>query len=253
MKDMLITSGVAWIVLAIVLGMTFGSFGNVLVARLPKGQSILGRSRCPKCHHILAARDLVPVFSYLFLRRRCRYCGHPIALIYILTEVVAAALFVFAFTVSSAPLPAIILSFILWLLLLVSLTDYSTQTIPDALSIPLIVLAAAYTTSTRGIDITGMLLPPLFFAVQWILSRGKWVGSGDILIAAASGFLIADLKKSLLMLGLSYIIGAVFCIVMLVRGRANRKSAIAFGPFLAIATVIVMFFGDSIMRVLLRY
>lgn len=249
---MLITTGVAWIALSVILGLTFGSFGNVLVSRLPKGQSILGRSRCPHCKHILSAQDLIPVFSYLFLRRRCRHCGRPIALTYLITEILATALFVVAFSVSSAPLPGVLLAFILWLLLLVSLTDISTRTIPDALSIPLIVLAAAYTTSSRGVDIVGMLLPPLFFAVQWVVSRGKWVGSGDILIAAASGFLIADLKKSLLMLGLAYIIGALLCVVLLARGRANRKSAIAFGPFLAIATVIVMFFGDKIMTLLLR-
>ena len=249
---MAFTPFLPWMVISALLGLTFGSFGSVLIARIPAGQSILGRSRCPHCRHTLRAIELIPIVSYLLQRGRCRHCKRPISPRYILIELAGAGIFVLAFLVSQQVLPTFLLALILWLLLLVSLTDARTRTIPDALSVPLILLAAAYTITQRNFDTIGMLIPPLFFATQWVVSRGRWVGSGDILLAAAGGFLVGSWQSSLLLLGIAYIAGALVASVLLLRGTANRKSTIAFGPFLALATVIVLFFGNQIMGFLLR-
>lgn len=243
---------VSWIVLFAGSGLVFGSFGMVVIARVPAGQHLGGRSRCPRCKHVLGAAELIPLFSYLLLQGRCRHCHRSISIVYPLVELLSAFLFVLAAIIGSSPLPSLLLAFSLWLLLLIAITDMRTHTIHDALNLSFVVISVAHAVAVGRMQISGSLLLVLFFGVQWFVSGGRWVGSGDILLGAGIGFLLGGWDKALLCLGLAYILGAFVAIYLLTTKRATRKSHIPFGPFLAVSAVIVLVFGERLLDVLLR-
>ncbi|MFH0770017.1 MAG: prepilin peptidase [Candidatus Peregrinibacteria bacterium] len=235
------------IALIAVLGVVLGSFANVLVARLPSRQSIGGRSRCPSCGEELAVRDLIPVLSYALLGGRCRSCKAPISLRYPIMEIASGALFLLAvFHTAPAIVPGLLLSFFLWLLLTIAAIDAQTQQIPDSLNIPLFFVGVCYAASIRSIVLSCPILAVAFFLLQWLLSRGKWVGSGDILLAAGVGFALGSIGDVLLWLGLSYIIGGCIAAVLLLMHRRKRTDTIAFAPILAFGAAVVLLYGDRI-------
>lgn len=240
----------SWVILFAVVGLTFGSFGTTIIARVPAGHSLGGRSRCPRCGSTLGPFELFPLLSYLFLCGKCRHCGKPIHFLYPLTEFLSAFLFILAVSLSGGPLHSILLALALWALLLIALIDVRTREIPDVLSFALIFFAVSLGLLRGHIDIAGPLLLFLFFAGQWVLSRGKWIGSGDLLLGLGIGFLVGDLARSLLLLALAYVLGASVAVFLLMTKRATRKSHIPFGPFLAVATVLVLAFGGRILEVI---
>ncbi|MDD5041098.1 MAG: prepilin peptidase [Candidatus Peribacteraceae bacterium] len=246
----MLSSNISLIVLFAVLGLVFGSFGTVIISRVPAGRHLGGRSRCPRCTHVLGAVELVPLFSYLLLRGRCRHCSRSISVFYPLLELASALLFVLAFFIGSTPLPSLLLAFSLWLLLLIAVIDARTQTIHDALNVSFLLFSVAYVVVLGRLHMAGPLLFIFFFGVQWLLSRGRWVGSGDILLGAGIGFLLGGWEKALLCLGLAYMLGAAAAIFLLATKRATRKSRIPFGPFLAIATLLMVVAGNEMLRML---
>jgi prepilin signal peptidase PulO-like enzyme (type II secretory pathway) len=236
-----------WFVLFAVLGLVFGSFGTVLIARVPAEQHLGGRSRCPRCKHVLGVIELVPLLSYLLLRGRCRHCHRSISVVYPLTELMSALVFLCALFIESSPLPSLLLAFSLWLLLLIAIIDARTQTIHDALNFSFIVFSAAHAVAIGQLQISGALFLALFFGAQWLVSRGRWVGSGDILLGVGIGFLLGGWEQSLLCLGLAYILGAMVASCLLLLKKASRKSHMPFGPFLAAAALLTIMFGDRIL------
>ncbi|MFH0851834.1 MAG: prepilin peptidase [Candidatus Peregrinibacteria bacterium] len=242
----------SWIVLFALLGLVFGSFGTVLIARVPAGQHLGGRSRCPRCKHILGAGELIPVLSYVLQAGKCRHCHRPISSLYPSVEFLSALLFVLALFLIRFPLFSLLLALSLWLLLLIAVMDLRTRTIHDALNLSFIFFAMAYAVAIGHLEIGGPLLLVLFFGAQWLLSRGRWVGSGDILLGAGIGFLLGGFGLSLLCLGIAYVLGALAATVLLLMERATRKSHIPFGPFLAVSAVSVLVFGERLLDLLLR-
>lgn len=228
-----------------VLGLVLGSFGNVLVSRLPRSEAITGRSRCPRCGETLPWRDLVPLGSFLFLRGRCRFCRGRISLRYPLLEVATAAIVVAA-TVSRPPPENVVLVVALCLLLLIAVSDGETHRIPDALALPFILVCLAY-GFLRG---TLSTVPPLvgggFFALQWIIGRGRWVGSGDIGLGLGLGFLVGDTANVLLALAVAYVLGAMVACALLLLGRRKRGDRIAFAPFIAAGAFATVFLESSL-------
>lgn len=239
------------IVLFALLGLVFGSFGMVVIARIPEGKHVGGRSHCPRCKHVLGAAELIPLFSFLLLQGHCRHCHRSISIAYPLTELLSAFLFVLAVIIGSSPLSSLLLAFSLWLLMLIAIIDARTQTIHDALNLSFIAVSIAYMVAIGRVQIVGALFLTLFFGAQWIVSRGRWVGSGDILLGAGIGFLLGGFAPSLLCLGLAYVIGALVATFLLLTKRATRRSHIPFGPFLAVSALIVLLAGDRLLSVLL--
>lgn len=234
---------------AAILGLLLGSFGNVLVSRLPRRQSIGGRSQCPHCGAALRRYDLVPVLSYLVLRGRCRSCRVRISLRYPLLEIASAAVFVIATSAASPP-EGIILAFALWLLLLIAVADAETHLIPDALAVPFILAAVLWSFLAGTFSTIPALIGGGFFALQWVLSRGRWVGSGDIGLGLGLGFLAGSVTNIFLALGVAYVVGAIVASGLLLLGRKKRSDAVAFAPFLAAGGFIVVFFGEVLLKVL---
>jgi prepilin signal peptidase PulO-like enzyme (type II secretory pathway) len=235
---------------AAVIGACMGSFGNVLVDRLPVGESILGRSRCDGCKRALSPFELVPLFSWVFLRAKCRTCGERIPKRVPFVECFSALLAVFA-VYHAVTVPAIIALFVaLWALLLIAVIDTRTRTIPDVLTFAAFAAGLAYQWFATGtVPVAAPLIAASFFGAQWLLSRGRWVGSGDILLAAATGMLVGTPHGALWLLIASYAIGANVAIVLILRKKLSRGDMIPFGPFLVVAAYVVIFAGDGFPRI----
>jgi prepilin signal peptidase PulO-like enzyme (type II secretory pathway) len=230
------------------IGVCMGSFGNVIIFRTPEGKSIRGRSVCRHCGKELRAWELVPLLSFLFLRGRCARCKNPLSWQYPLVELASGLLFLTAISYLQYFHVALLLGAILWLLLLIAVIDLRTKMISDALNIPFAILSLIYSLVHGIFPWVAILVGAGFFLLQWAVSRGKWVGSGDIILAAGMGALLGTWQKTLVFLFLSYIIGALVAVVLMARGSASRKDMMAFGPFLIIGGIVAFFFGDWILE-----
>lgn len=136
----------------------------------------------------------------------------------------------------------------LLLLLLIAAADARSGVIPDIFNAALIAAAAFYGFLTAPFSWVSALVAGTFFAFQWIVSGGSWVGSGDILLGIGIGFLLGDLSRLFVALAAAYIAGALFASILLVRGMATKKSALPFGPFLAGGAFFSFVFSERIFQ-----
>ncbi len=221
-------------------GLVLGSFANVLIVRYGTKKWVSGRSACPRCKKQLAWYDLVPVASYVWLGGRCRKCKQPISARYPLIELVSAALFLLALhRVPDEPVLAALSGVILYVLLVASAIDAEHQEIPDIFSIVIAgcgLLAAAVFGSLQD-ALLGGILGVCWFGWQWLVSRGTWVGSGDMLLAGALGLWLGFIP-TITMLMLAYATGAVVAGWILLMGGKLKARRIAFGPFIALGTLL---------------
>ena len=127
-------------ILVILLGLILGSFFTALVHRLYRAETLGGRSQCPECHHVLSVKDLIPVLSFLFLKGKCRYCGKKISLYYPLVELGTALYFLVGYLVYGLTLAYLAYLLIASLLFLILVFDWRYGVIPDALSLPAILV-----------------------------------------------------------------------------------------------------------------
>lgn len=269
------------IIALVVLGLCFGSFTNALVWRvheqtLPKKKRIKvkndqelsvlkGRSMCPHCGHTLAAKDLVPVLSWLELKGKCRYCSKPIAWQYPVVELAMAVLFALSYMFWPTDLNSALtwLQFGVWLAALVvfvalMIYDVRWMTLPNRLVMVVTVLGVAYFLLAAAIgnwhgaifrDAALSLL--LFFGgfyTLYQLSRGKWIGGGDVKLAAGLSLFCLTPGKSFLAIFLASILGTVVILPLLVMHKAKVTSKLPFGQFLLAATIIVVLFGQSLIH-----
>jgi leader peptidase (prepilin peptidase) / N-methyltransferase len=234
-----------------VLGLVFGSFGNVLIYRIPNNQGLGGRSKCPSCSTTIRSFDLIPVISYLLLAGRCRKCKATIAIRYPAIELISGVLFVLAYIQMGSVLTGLLLAFAIWLLLLIAAIDQSTQGIPDILNIPLIVISIAFGITQGHLSLIAFLIGTGFFFIQWAVSRGKWIGSGDVLLSIALTALLGKWNLVLVMLCSAYIVGSIFAVYLLIKKKCSGQDHLAFAPFLVIGTLIALFLGEIILSKLL--
>ena len=259
-----------------IFGLVLGSFVNALVWRLheqgklhkktlrvpSEDLSILhGRSMCPDCHHTLAARDLVPVFSWLWLRGRCRYCKKPISAQYPLVELLTAVLFVVAYTSWPFGLDAqgiFQLGFFgLYIVFFVALAVYDVRwfLLPDRLVFPLIGISAIppITMALWHGDIVRLWAPlagaAVIYGLFWGLyqvSKGEWIGGGDVKLAIALGLIAGSPIHALLIIFFASLLGTIVSAPMLLRGRSGLAQHIPFGPYLLAACFIIVLYSDRI-------
>ncbi len=241
-------------------GIIIGSFLNVCILRLPENKSIVtGASSCPACGTQLTARDLVPVFSYLFLRGKCRHCGKGISAQYPLVELTAGVLFLLLYVKFGLAWPLPVNAALVSILIVVSLIDWRHMEIPNGLIIALLFVGAAQLAATifTGVFgswtsyVIGMLaggLPLLLIALlcQFILKKEAF-GGGDVKLMAAAG-LVIGWKLVITSYVIGIITGAVFGVILLSTGRKTRKDAMPFGPFLALGTTASVFFGNELIN-----
>ncbi len=227
--------------LFVLLGLVLGSFGNVLIIRMSSGKSIGGRSHCMSCRHTLGVVDLIPMLSYICLGGRCRHCHAHVSLQYPIVEGLSLIVFLLAITLHPTNIAAaLVTAGALWFLLLAATYDALHQELPDLFTIAIACAGTllALLKGTLVSSILGATVALAWFGGQWLVSRGKAVGTGDIFLAAALGLLLGT-EGTVTMILLSYASGALIILCLLAVGIVSlKKDRIAFGPFLAIGTLL---------------
>ena len=238
-------------------GVLIGSFLNALVWRIFVGKKIFfDRSMCPKCKHKLVWYDNIPLFSFLFLKGRCRYCREKISWQYPLLELASGVLtaFVFYFYNSRSivfPLEMWRDIVIIWFLLFIFVYDLRYQLITDfSVLLPAGVLFffnLYFAWLTWQSMLFGLIFGAGFFALQYIISKGAWIGGGDVRLAVFMA-VILGFSNTLFALFLAYIIGAIVGVILIVNKKKKKMDAVPFGTFLTLATFVAMFWGDMIVN-----
>lgn len=242
-------------------GILVGSFINALVWRIHKGIPIGGkeRSQCTHCNHQLAWYDLVPIFSWLVLGARCRYCQKKISMQYPLVEISVGIFWLTSFWLinPSSVLEFIVLGF--WLacvsiMFAMAVYDMRWMILPDRL-VAIFVCLSAFVAGLR-VDVGGgflSILDPIFgvlfiaglFYFLFQVSDGKWIGGGDVKLAVGIGLLLG-LKGSVMALFVASLLGSILGLSAILILKRNRKDLIPFGPFLLLGTYIVFLIGEQI-------
>jgi leader peptidase (prepilin peptidase) / N-methyltransferase len=242
-----------------ILGTAIGSFLNVVIDRLPREESLNGRSHCDYCKHTLSPLDLFPLFSYLFLGGRCRYCKRSLSVQYPLIEALTGILFVTVYLVKYRYIGVELLAYlgIVAVLIAIFITDLKEQVIPDELQIAFIVTAlslkilqGASVLNVAGSVFSGaVVMVPIL--LLYYFTKGRGMGFGDVKLAFAIGFFTGWLQ-GLLVLYIGFVLGAVSGIIMIALHWKKMKSKIAFGPYLIMGVAIMMFASDTIFQFIKR-
>lgn len=230
-----------------VVGVIIGSFTNVLIHRLPQGASVVWPgSHCPACNNKLRTVDLIPVLSFLFLKGRCRYCRAPISPRYPLVEVLSAVGYWLVYRYYGLSIESLAGCVLVTILLCAAFTDLQTGLIPDRLTYPGILTGLALAWFTIGLKsaLLGSLGFAVFFFIIAVASRGG-MGGGDIKLAGVIGAFLGW-PGALLTFVLASLLGGLAAGYLLARGQAGRKSAIRFGPYLALGAFITLIWGKQI-------
>ena len=244
-------------------GLIIGSFINCLIWRLHKKESILGRSYCPKCKKQIAWHDNIPILSFLFLKGKCRHCRQKISWQYPAVELVTGILFVLAFIVNfPAPgwfalggqfsiinyIKLIRDLFIIAVMVIVFIYDLRWYLILDAVTLPaaavVFILNLMLGFSLFNLLISG-IIGGSFFLLQFIVSKGKWIGGGDIRLGLLMG-VILGWPLVLAAIFLAYFIGSFVGLGLIILKKKTWGAKIPLGIFLSSATVLVLFWGSEI-------
>jgi prepilin signal peptidase PulO-like enzyme (type II secretory pathway) len=240
------------------LGLAIGSFLNVVIGRLRSGETAWrSRSRCPDCHAVLRPSELVPLLSFVILRGRCRSCQKPISWQYPGVEFSTMALFLASYFVHGAATGLLSGGAVLMArdfvfiagLTVVFVVDLLDRVVFDSVTIPMIVIAFAFNLAVGAVWWNLLLAAAVgggFFLLQFVVSKGRWIGGGDIRIGAMMGMMLG-FPGVLLALFLAYVVGALAAVALLAMGKAKWSSQMAFGTFLTAATMIVLFFGQPML------
>ncbi len=270
-----------WIAFFGLVGIIWGSFCNVLIARIPASENISGRSRCPHCRHTLGIVDLVPVFSYLLLGGQCRYCKGPISFRYPLVEIACGFLFMLAFSRTGlAPIPLALYLVYVTVAVVIAVIDFEHTIIPNQMV--LLGILAAGLGSVLGVGpeilsgITGALIGGGTFMILYLITRGGGIGMGDVKLLFFMGLALGPLKLLPAVLA-GAVTALLFSAAIMLRFRGemeslenvsismdqdeepeitarvwgmmiiNGKPAVPFGPFLALGFLIALFWGEPIL------
>ncbi|MGQ0630311.1 MAG: prepilin peptidase [Sporichthyaceae bacterium] len=251
------TSDVVLLPLLAVLGLSVGSFLNVVVHRVPLGISVnRPRSACPGCGHAVRVRDNIPVLSWLLLRARCRDCEAPISVRYPVVELATAAAFVavgvrFA---GDAHLPAFL--YLAAVGLALALIDLEHQRLPFLLTVPAIAITVGLLTLAAVIDgaepvpvaALSALMWLALFGGLWFFTGGRGMGFGDVVLAPTLGLALGWLGWGPSLVGLlaAFATGSVVGVTLVATNRVARRHAIPFGPFMIVGAAIGVFAGAEI-------
>lgn len=236
-----------------IIGLVIGSFLNVCIYRIPREESIsYPPSHCGSCNHGLGVLDLVPLLSYICLRGRCRYCGDKISLRYPIIESLNCILYLLVYAKYGLTIYTIKFCILTSLLIVIGMIDFKTQDVYTSttlfgLIVGVIFIGIQYFIYKEGIAhlFIGGLAGALLIGIIVYLTRG--MGEGDIEIAGICGVFLG-LKGILLALFLAIISGGIVGVFILALKLKKAKDKIAFGPFIAIGTIISMLYGNAIIN-----
>ena len=254
--------GIYFYIFVFLIGLSVGSFFNVIIFRFGTSKNVVkGRSRCPNCDSVIKWFDLVPVLNYFVLKGRCRGCKKKISPLYPMVETSTAATLLLLFL--NTPIVSyltILNAFIILLLILVIFLDIRYLVIPDKI---LILIALGIVMLRFNLNITdfywlpavslsNLLISALgltsFFAILHIVSKGRWIGLGDIKLIFLIGFLLVYPMNYLAIVTAIWL-AAIFSIILLIQKKATAKTEIPFGSFLSVATIIFIIFNNELQEV----
>ena len=242
--------------LVFMFGMCIGSFLNVCIYRVPSSMSIINPSRsfCPRCNSSIPFYDNIPVFSYLWLKGRCRNCKEPIPLRYPLVELMTGILAIAILFMFGLTLESVVYFVFISALLVITFIDIDHKIIPDIITIPgipiglaasFVLPAMTFKSSLIGLLVGGGSL----MLVAWIYSlvtRKEGMGGGDIKLLGMIGTFIGW-KGVIFTIFAASLAGTLVGIIVMLQKRENLKFAIPFGPFLSIGAMSYIFFGEKVL------
>lgn len=234
------------LLLFFVLGTIFGSFYNVVGYRVPKGESLLyPSSHCTNCNHKLGPLELIPILSFLFLGGKCKNCKEKISWFYPIFEFCSGVLFALSYVVFGFSLECLLSIVFISMLLIVIISDYQTMTIPDSILIvfsAIIIIIKYFIVGVDGVGIA-LLNAVASFAFMLLIKlfgdflfKKESMGGGDIKLLAVFG-LTMGFYMSVISLFLAAIIGLPVSLIIL---KKKSTHEIPFGPFLAVAAIIIL-------------
>lgn len=247
---------IMWESFVFVTGLLIGSFLNVCIYRLPRGESIVSPgSHCPTCHQRLKPWELIPLLSYFFNHRVCRYCGEKISFQYPVIEFLTGVVYLLIYWRFGLSPRSFLLAIFSSALIVIALIDARHRQIPDLITLPGLViglLGALFFQQTTFLDaLLGVTVGGGLFFLIAVISRGG-MGGGDIkLIAFVGSFL--GLSGTLLTIFLGSLFGSLFGIYLIIFQRAHRKTMIAYGPFLAMAAFLTALYADELVKQYLHW
>lgn len=257
------------------LGLCAGSFVNALVWRIheqtrtkkpnKKLSVINGRSMCVHCKHVLAWYDLIPVFSWVLLKGKCRFCKKPISRQYPIVELIGGLVFALSYIfwpqtlgtngqwlllatwlVSSVGLLALAAYDLKWMLL-PNRIIYPTLIVAAVGRLGYIVFFSEHKAHSLLLLALSLLVASGIFFLLFTVSKGKWIGYGDVRLGLITGTLLATPTQSLAMIFLASLLGSLTVLPSLFNGSKNLSSRLPYGPFLIIATAIMVVFGGRLL------
>ena len=236
-------------VLVGIFGVCIGSFLNVAIVRIPKGESIhLPASHCPQCLHALSWYHNIPLLSWLFLRGKCAFCHKPVSCQYPLVELCSAFLYILCYLKTHEVISGLILGSVFSLLLALSVIDLRYKAVPDVLSLPALILAFCVNLPLLSLEY-GLLFMGGFTLLRFSISaimKKEAMGEADTIIAGIIGALLG-IKLGLVAIYLSAVLALI--VFMILRRKGYE---LPFIPFLSAGLLITWLFDTSILLLLER-
>lgn len=241
---MLVQLTILLYIIIFLYGIVIGSFLNVCIYRIPGKENIVSRSHCMSCGRKLHWYDMVPIFSYVFLKGRCRQCGAKISIQYPLIEALNGVLYVIVFMANGFSFSSVLYCLMTSALIVITVVDERTYQIPVTFNLFLGLIGIIMTVyDWRHIisHLVGMLCVSLFLYALYYFSSGKAIGGGDIKLMAVAG-LILGWKNIILAFVLGCVLGSV---IHTVRMKVSKKNnMLAMGPYLSAGVFIAALWGD---------
>lgn len=239
-------------IIVFIYGLLLGSFLNVCIYRIPRGESIsYPPSHCTNCSNKIKPYDLIPVVSYIFLRGKCRYCKETISVIYPLIELTNALLYLALYYQYGLSTELIKYTVLVSLMIVIGMIDLKTTDVYFSITVTGVIFAISFIVYYLFKDtsiltyIYGALLGGGIISLIILIAGG--MGWGDAEICLLCG-LFLGLKLTILTLLLSFVIGSIAGIFLILTKRKGRKDYIAFGPYIALASIISVLYGSEMMN-----
>ena len=249
-----------------IFGASIGSFLNVLIDRLPKEEGINGRSRCDFCGKKITWYDLIPVLSFILLGGKCRYCHKKLSLQYPVIELITGVIFVMVFKdgpyLGPSLIRSVLISGIMTCLIVIFVSDFKYHLISDYILLALFIFSVLFhltdfiwvgikpTPTLIQLIVSGLVVAFPIWLIYFI-SKERAMGLGDVYLLAIMGFLLGW-QAGFIALYIAFVTGAIYGLFVMIIKNKKLKSKIAFGPFLVIGTVMMLFWGERILEIVKR-
>lgn len=243
-----------WLCFIFINGAVLGSFANVVIYRMPKGESVVRpRSRCQKCNHVVAWFDNIPILSWFVLRGKCRYCGEPFSFRYPFVELLMGSLFALAYAYFGFSWSFVEALFFLFPIVICVFIDFDHMILPDEFTLSGIVIGLigalinpdrTFLDAFWGVLLGGGFLWALAY-LYFVFTKNDGMGGGDIKLLAWIGAVLGWEAIPFVIL-VSAITGSIVGILFAFKSKEGLKTAIPFGPYLALGGVLYMFGGQTL-------